>query len=117
MPSLSCLSKFEPGQFASDSGNVVIPTADVPFPVEALTVGSASLAFVGTGSSVQVIDAAGLASVAFAGSGAGLADFGTAGTASFAFAGAGISSTDSEMLSEDGDTMITEDGDTMIKEG
>lgn len=35
MPSLSCLSIFEPGQFGSDSGNVIIPTAEVPFPISA----------------------------------------------------------------------------------
>lgn len=35
MPSLTCLSIFEPGQFGSGSGNVIVPTAEVPFPVSA----------------------------------------------------------------------------------
>lgn len=33
MATLSCLSKFEPGQFGSSSGNVIVPSADNPFPV------------------------------------------------------------------------------------
>lgn len=36
MPSLSCLSRLEPGQIGSDSGSVEIPTADEPFPIEVL---------------------------------------------------------------------------------
>lgn len=32
--SLSCLSKFEPGQIGSDSGHVTVPTAEDQFPVD-----------------------------------------------------------------------------------
>lgn len=32
--SLSCLSKFEPGQIGSDNGHVTVPTAEDQFPVE-----------------------------------------------------------------------------------
>lgn len=39
MPSLSCLSILEAGQFGSSSGNIVIPTADVPFPITAFVSG------------------------------------------------------------------------------
>lgn len=40
MPSLSCLSIFEPGQFGSSPGNVIITTAAVPFPISTFVAGA-----------------------------------------------------------------------------
>ena len=37
MPTLDCISILEAGSFSTDSGNVVLPTGDEPFPPEVLT--------------------------------------------------------------------------------
>lgn len=94
MASLSCLSIYESGAFASGSGNVIIPSADVPFPIEALTTGAATIAFVGSGSGLVTLVGAGSASFAFAGAGVGVSDAVADGSGSFAFAGDGVSLSD-----------------------
>lgn len=91
MASLSCLDKFEPGQFGSSPGNVVVPTAAVPFPISALAAftagGSSAVAFVGTLETGAALSSAGASTVAFVGASEARAALSSSGASSVAFTG------------------------------
>jgi len=90
MASLFCINnKFESGNFGSDSGNVVIPSENSPFPITsygtltAAGIGAATFLgiaptfgiFSGVGSSTVSFDGSGSTSGTFASAGVGVATF------------------------------------------
>lgn len=102
MPSLSCLSRLEPGQIGSDSGTVEIPTAEVPFPISALgtfaSAGVATVAFVGVGLFQGLFNEAGSSTVAFVGSSLAAGTFSAAGTGAAEFLDGSMVATNREAM-------------------
>lgn len=91
MASLSCLSIFEAGAFGSDSGNVIVPTGEVQFPITALGAftadGVATAAFVGLGGILGLLTEAGSSTVSFVGESLSSAPFTSAVAATASFVG------------------------------
>jgi len=87
MGSLSCLSIFEAGSFGSDSGNVIIASAAVPFPISSMAVGAGTITFAATADYDE--ESVGAGSITFAAAGAGESSIEAAGAGTITFDGAG----------------------------
>jgi hypothetical protein len=75
MTSLSCLSLMEPGQFGSDSGNVVVPSYGSPFAPTLYGAfsfsGASTVSFVGLATTVGLFTEAGSSTVSWVGASEG----------------------------------------------
>jgi hypothetical protein len=102
MASLSCLSKFEPGQFGSSSGNIVVTTADLPFPATIFAAmsapGVATASFTGLANISGLFTEAGSSTVAWAGASTARSTFTSAGEGDADFAGVGGADDSDELM-------------------